>query len=208
MKKEEIYEHAGLGSRLGFGKSSALIVVDMHTGFTDTDKSPFAGNFTKEIVVINKLIKTARKKQIPIIFTVICLDANNEYDAGLWIKKAPSLNKLTNNKELLEIDSRLMLKPEDTIIFKRYPSAFFATNLSTTLTMMRIDTLIITGCTTSGCVRATVVDSLSHGFRPIIPITAVGDRAQEPHESSLFDINSKYGDVLPTEEVLNYISML
>ncbi|MCP4178901.1 MAG: isochorismatase family protein [bacterium] len=208
MKKEEIYENAGLGNHLGFGTSPALLVVDMHKGFTDPDKSPLAGNFTNEIIVINKLIKLSREKNIPIIFTVIDIDASNEYDAGLWIKKAPSLSKLIHNKELLEIDPRLISKPEDTIVLKRYPSAFFATNLSTTLTMMGIDTLIITGCTTSGCVRATVVDSMSHGFIPIIPITAVGDRALEPHESSLFDINSKYGDVLPTKDIINYLVSL
>ena len=204
---KEIYKKAGLGHRLGFGKSPALIVIDMHAAFTNTDISPLAGNFTKEIKAINKLIKAARKNQIPIIFTVIRNNANNENEAGLWVKKVPSLNNLTQNNKLLEIDHRLMFKPEDTIVFKKYPSAFFATDLSTTLTMLGIDTLIITGCTTSGCVRATVVDSISYGFRPIIPISAVGDRALEPHESSLFDINSKYGDVLPTEEVLNYLDI-
>jgi maleamate amidohydrolase len=208
MKKEEIYKNAGLGNRLGFGTSPALLVVDMHKGFTDPDQSLLAADFTNEIIVINKLIKVAREKNIPIIFTIINIDASNGYDAGLWVKKAPSLSKLTKNKELLEIDTRLMSKPEDTIVFKKYPSAFFATNLSTTLTMMDIDTLIITGCTTSGCVRATVVDAMSHGFIPIIPITAVGDRAREPHESSLFDINSKYGDVLPTKDIINYLIKL
>jgi len=94
------------------------------------------------------------------------------------------------------------------VIVKKYASGFFGTYLASTLTMKAVDTLIVTGCTTSGCVRATVMDALAHGFRPIVPLEAVGDRAQEPHEANLFDIGSKYGDVVPTSEVVEYLDHL
>jgi maleamate amidohydrolase len=112
---------------------------------------------------------------------------------------------LISGSELIELDPRLLRAPEDLVIVKQYASAFFGTHLASTLTAKRIDTLIVTGCTTSGCVRASVVDALSHGFRPIVPVESVGDRAQEPHEANLFDIDSKYGDVVPLSEAVAYL---
>jgi nicotinamidase-related amidase len=108
----------------------------------------------------------------------------------------------------VELDPRLNRQPEELVIVKKYASGFFGTYLASTLTMKTVDTLIVTGCTTSGCVRATVMDALAHGFRPIVPLEAVGDRAQAPHEANLFDIGSKYGDVVSVSEVLEYLENL
>lgn len=206
--KNAIYEHAQLGHTLGFGKKPALIVVDFQLGFTVPEQSPLAGNLDAEVAATNELIAAARKKDIPVIFTVVGYDPHRQDDAGLWPEKAPSLRMLTIGSDLVKLDPRLNQEPGDLVITKKYASGFFGTYLASTLTMQSVDTAIVTGCTTSGCVRATVMDALANGFRPIVPIECVGDRAQEPHQANLFDIGAKYGDVMPLEEVLAYLEQL
>ncbi len=206
--KQAIYEHAQLGHRLGFGKKPALIVVDFQLGFTVPEQSPLAGNLDGEVAATNELIAAARKKDIPVIFTVVGYDPHRQDDAGLWPEKAPSLRMLTIGSDLVKLDPRLNHEPGDLVITKKYASGFFGTYLASTLTMQSVDTAIVTGCTTSGCVRATVMDALANGFRPIVPIECVGDRAQEPHQANLFDIGAKYGDVMPLQEVLAYLEQL
>jgi len=206
--KFQIYQRSGLGQRIGFGKRPALLVIDMQIGFTAPERSPLAGNLDSQVAAIRRLIEPMRAKGWPVVYTVVGYEPAHQGDAGLWTAKAPTLRHLKLGSELVEIDPRLARKPEDFVIVKQYPSAFFATHLASTLTAMAIDTLIVTGCTTSGCVRASVIDALSHGFRPIIPVDAVGDRAQEPHDANLFDMDSKYGDVMPLAEVLAYIEGL
>lgn len=206
--KHAIYQHAQIGHKLGYGKRPALVVVDFQIGFTAPERSPLAGNLDAEVAATNKLIVAARKKHVPVIFTVVGYDPHRQDDAGLWPEKAPSLRLLKLGSELVDLDPRLNRAPEDLVIVKKYASGFFGTYLASTLTMKAVDTVVITGCTTSGCVRATVMDALAHGFRPIIPVEAVGDRAQEPHEANLFDIGSKYGDVVPAQEVIDYFDRL
>ena len=206
--KNAIYEHAQLGHTLGFGKKPALIVVDFQLGFTVPEQSPLAGNLDAEVAATNELITAARKKDIPVIFTVVGYDPHRQDDAGLWPEKAPSLRMLTIGSDLVKLDPRLNQEPGDLVITKKYASGFFGTYLASTLTMQSVDTAIVTGCTTSGCVRATVMDALANGFRPIVPIECVGDRAQEPHQANLFDIGAKYGDVMPLQEVLAYLEQL
>ena len=206
--KHTIYERAQLGHKLGFGKKPAVIVVDLQLGFTAPEQSPLAGNLDAEVAATNALIAAARKKHVPVIFTVVGYDEHRQDDAGLWPEKAPALRRLVIGSDLVKLDPRLQHEPGDLVITKKYASGFFGTYLASTLTMQSVDTAIVTGCTTSGCVRATVMDALANGFRPIVPVECVGDRAQEPHEANLFDIGSKYGDVLPLEDVLAYIDQL
>jgi maleamate amidohydrolase len=206
--KYAIYERAQFGHKLGYGKRPALVVVDFQIGFTKPELSPFAGNLDNEVAATNKVIAVARTKNIPIIFTAVAYDPHRQDDAGLWPEKVPSLRMLTLGSELVELDPRLDRKPEDLVIIKKYASGFFGTYLGSTLTMKGVDTLIVTGCTTSGCVRATVMDALNHGFRPIVPLEAIGDRAQEPHEANVFDIGAKYGDVVSVDEVIEYLNSL
>lgn len=206
--KHAIYQRAQLGHTLGYGKRPAIVVVDFQIGFTAPERSPLAGNLDAEVAATSKLITAARKKNVPVIFTVVGYDPHRQDDAGLWPEKVPSLRLLTLGSELVDLDPRLNRSPEDLVIVKKYASGFFGTYLASTLTMRAVDTVIVTGCTTSGCVRATVMDALAHGFRPIIPVEAVGDRAQEPHEANLFDIGSKYGDVVSTQEVIDYLDRL
>jgi nicotinamidase-related amidase len=206
--KHTIYQRAQLGHTLGYGRRPAVAVVDLQIGFTAPERSPLAGNLDAEVAATNTIIAAARKKNVPVIFTVVGYDSNRQDDAGLWPEKAPSLRLLTVGSELVELDPRLDRRPADLVIVKKYASAFFGTYLASTLTMKGVDTLIVTGCTTSGCVRATVMDALAHGFRPIVPLEAVGDRAREPHEANLFDIGAKYGDVVPLSDVIRYLENL
>lgn len=206
--KRSIYSRSGLGHRIGYGKRPALLVVDMQIGFTAPERSPLAGNLDSQVAAINKLIPVARKNGVPMVFTVVGYDPKVPADGGLWPEKAPTLLELKLGSELVELDPRIHRAPEDLLLVKKYASAFLGTPLAATLVTRGVDTLIVTGCTTSGCVRASVVDALSHGFRPIIPHETVGDRAQEPHEASLFDMDSKYGDVVSLSEALAYLEEL
>ena len=206
--KHAIYQRAQLGHTLGYGKKPALVVVDLQLGFTAPEQSPLAGNLDAEVAATNQLIAAARAKAVPIIFTVVGYDPHRQDDAGLWPEKVPSLRLLTLGSQLVELDPRLDRQDHDLLIVKKYASGFFGTYLASTLTMKGVDTLIVTGCTTSGCVRATVMDALANGFRPIVPLEAIGDRAEEPHEANVFDIGAKYGDVVRTSEVIAYLERL
>jgi maleamate amidohydrolase len=203
--KHAIYKRSGLGHRIGYGKRPALLVIDMQIGFTAPEKSPLAGNLDRQVAAINRLISSARKSGTPVVFTVVGYDPQVPGEAGLWPEKAPSLHELKLGSDLVKLDPRIQRKPEDLVLVKKYASAFVGTPLASTLVARSIDTVVVTGCTTSGCVRATVVDALSYGFRPIIPEEGVGDRAQEPHEANLFDMDSKYGDVVPLAEAMAYL---
>ena len=129
-------------------------------------------------------------------------------DAGVFIKKIPSLAVLRKGSLMVEVDSRLQPLPNEIVWSKKAASAFFGTALAATLTACGVDTVIIAGCTTSGCVRASAVDACSYGFRTIVVREAVGDRLPEPHEANLLDIDSKYGDVVSLEEALSHLSKL
>ncbi len=208
MEKENVntvYKHAGLTHQLGFGQRPAVLIVDMQIGFTQPEKSKIAANFDSQIESINKLIGVARLKETPVIFTAIAYDGESQTDGGLWVKKIPTLLSLVQGCELTKIDPRLLTDDRDLKIYKKFASAFFATELYSVLSLQRIDTLIVTGCTTSGCIRATVIDAISYGFHPIIPLEATGDRAQAPHQANISDINAKYGDVVGLDVTLDYL---
>jgi nicotinamidase-related amidase len=203
--KRSIYKRSGLGHRIGYGKHPALLVIDMQIGFTAPEKSPLAGNLDSQVAAIKRLLLAARNSGAPIVFTVVGYDPQVPGDGGLWPEKAPTLLELKLGSDLVKLDPRLERRPEDLLLTKKYASAFLGTPLASTLVSRGVDSVLVTGCTTSGCVRATVMDALAHGFRPIIPEEAVGDRAQEPHEANLFDMDSKYGDVVPLSEALAYL---
>jgi maleamate amidohydrolase len=126
-------------------------------------------------------------------------------DGGAFVRKVPTLRAMTEDNPMTEIVASLAPKPDDIVLVKQYPSAFFATPLASILASLKIDTLILTGCSTSGCVRATAVDGVSSGFNVIVPRECVGDRHPAPHEANLFDINAKYGDVVSKAEVITYL---
>ncbi|MBI1761011.1 MAG: isochorismatase family protein [Acidobacteria bacterium] len=199
----DFYKSRGLAQRVGFGARPALLIVDFIKGFTDL-ASPLASNLDKEIAATKKALNAARKLKLPIAFTTVEYDAGFR-DAGVFIKKVPSLAVLKKGSTWVEVDDRLKPRANEHVLVKKYASAFFGTALASTLTAAGVDTLLLAGCTTSGCVRASAVDGCQHGFRTIVIEECVGDRAQGPHLANLFDINAKYGDVITLAETLAYL---
>ncbi len=200
------YRRKGLAAELGFGREPAVLVVDFIIGFTDRG-SPLAADLESEAEATSRLLDAARAQRVPIFFTTTSYGPDCR-DAGHFLRKVPSLAILQQGSRWVEIDPRFGRRPEETIIDKKYASAFFGTALASTLRALEVDTVLICGCTTSGCIRASVVDALQHGFRPIVPRQCVGDRAPEPHRANLLDIHGKYGDVVELEEVLTYLDNL
>lgn len=191
--------------RLGFGKKSALVVIDLLKGYTTEGAPLYAPGVVRCVREMPELLKIARQKKIPIFHTQVRYDPVNFADGGVWIKKAPVLRDLVEGNSFAEICDEVKPAAGEILITKNYASCFFGTSLAATLTALGVDTLIITGCTTSGCVRASAVDTVQHGFRPIVVRECVGDRHDDPHNANLFDINAKYGDVVGKAEVIEYL---
>jgi nicotinamidase-related amidase len=200
------YRSRGLAGRVGFGQHPAVLVIDFIVGFTDPE-SPLASDLSSELAATLTVLEAARNRTVPVYFTTTVYESDL-MDAGLFLRKVPSLATLARGTRWIEIDPQLQRRFSEPVIEKKYASAFFGTHLASTLTASGIDTLIVTGCTTSGCVRATVVDALQHGFRAIVPRECVGDRAPGQHEANLIDIDGKYGDVVDQPTVLSFLESL
>lgn len=200
------YAAKGLAGKIGFGRRPAVLVVDLILGFT-RPASPLGSELEAEVEATRRLLDVARSVDIPVFFTTTAY-ASNLRDAGLFVRKVPSLAVLKQGSEEVELDPRLERRPQETLIEKKYASAFFGTALASELTALGVDTVVVCGATTSGCIRATVVDALQHGFRPIVPAECVGDRSSEAHRANLTDIQGKYGDVLDLDDVLSQIKNL
>jgi nicotinamidase-related amidase len=194
----------GFGGRGGFGRRPALVVIDMTLGFTDP-QSPLACDLEGPVAEIQKLLEAARRVEIPIVFTTVAYRESDKLTAATFIDKVPALLTLEAGTRWAEIDPRIAPQKTEPVLNKLFASGFFGTGLSSLLTAAGIDTLIITGASTSGCVRATAVDALQYGFRPVVPREAVGDRNEQAHEANLYDIDAKYGDVVPMGKVLEYL---
>lgn len=203
---QQDYQRKGLAQAVGFGEKPAVVVVDFIKSFTDP-ASALGANFDAEVEATARLLAVARRKRVPTVFTTVAYDPNFR-EAGVFVKKLPALKLLVKGSEAVEVDPRLGKEPDEHLLVKSYASAFFGTALGSLLVSQGVDTVIVTGCTTSGCVRATAVDSMQCGFRTIVPRQCVGDRAEMPHEANLFDINAKYGDVVDLDEVLGYLNSL
>lgn len=202
--RERIYERAGMDNAMGYGDSPALVVVDLQKGFTDPECA-LGGDLTAVVERAGRLIEAAHAGDVPVVFTRIVTDHPEGADLGIWIEKIPTLEVLAAGGEWAELDDRLPRADDDYRLDKKQASAFHETELDSMLTAWGVDTVVVSGCTTSGCIRASAVDACSHGYRPIVPEEGVGDRAEGPHEANLFDIHSKYGDVRPVEEVIEYL---
>lgn len=196
----ETYRRRGLAGGMGFGRRPAVVVVDLILGFTDP-ASPLGSDLDSVVAATARLLEAARAHRRPVLFTTTAYGPSMA-DAGLFPRKVPSLETLQQGSPWVELDPRLGRLPSETLIEKKYASAFFATALAPELTARRVDTVLICGATTSGCIRATAVDALQHGFRPIVPEPCVGDRSEEPHRANLRDIEGKYGDVVGLEVAL------
>jgi maleamate amidohydrolase len=191
--------------RLGFGRKTALLVIDLLQGYTIKGAPLFAPGVVKAVAEMPELLKAARARKMPIIHTRVLYNPSDFIDGGVWIKKAPVLKGLVPGNRYAKFCRGVEPAKGELVITKNYASCFFGTSLAATLTAMGADTVLITGCTTSGCIRASAVDAVQHGFRPIVIRECVGDRHDGPHEANLFDINAKYGDVIGKAEALKYI---
>jgi nicotinamidase-related amidase len=200
----EFFASRGFGLRMGFGERPAVAVIDFMNGFTDASM-PLGANLDREIEATRQVLAAARQAQTPIYYTACIYDEPDFADAGVWRLKQSGIRSLAAGTTAVELDSRLERRSDEAIIVKKYASAFFGTDFVTRLNARRVDTLIITGCTTSGCVRATAVDSLQLGIRPVVVREAVGDRAEAPHPQGLFDLDQKYADVVGVDEVVEYL---
>ncbi|AQZ54380.1 MULTISPECIES: isochorismatase family protein [Alphaproteobacteria] len=198
---EQAFKARGFGQTIGFGRRSALVVIDVIKGFTNPDL-PLGADLSSQIVAINALIADFAARREPVFFTTVRYDEPDLSDAGIWPLKQGGLKTLAASGDGAELDPRLSLAAGERTLVKKYASSFFGTDLSSRLVAEGVDTLVITGCTTSGCVRATAVDSLQNGFRPIVVREAVGDRSQPAHEQSLLDLQAKYADVVSLDAAL------
>lgn len=200
----QVYERAGLGQSITLGSRPAVLVVDFSCGFTDP-ACTLGSELTAEVEATRQLLDAARAKGLPVVYTTIGYEANGK-DGGLWLQKVPALGDLQLGGHWVEIDPRLEPREDETVILKKGASAFFGTNLASVLISQHVDSVILCGATTSGCIRATAVDLLQYGFPAIVPRDCVGDRAQAPHEANLFDIQAKYADVVGLEEALAFVA--
>jgi maleamate amidohydrolase len=197
---EDVYSRQTFGQPLGFGKRPALLIVDFVNGFLDPQH--FGGGSIADAACMTvPLLAAARTAGVPVVFTRIVY-AEDGSNAGVWCEKVPRLKILTESSSASQVISELEPRPSEYVIRKTQASAFFGTDLAAYLVYKGVDSLIIAGCTTSGCVRASVVDAISHNLRPIVVADCVGDRAQGPHEANLFDIGQKYADVVSADEVV------
>ena len=201
---EEFFRQRGFGIKIGFGERPALMVIDMVKGFTDPSM-PLGAKLDDQLEAQKPLVAVAHERNIPVIFSTVTYDEADVKDAGIWALKQKGAQTLTAGSEAVKVDNRLDMRPSDILLVKKYASCFFGTDLVPRLNSRRIDTLILTGCTTSGCVRATAVDAVQNGFRPMVVREAVGDRSVAAHEQSLFDLNAKYADVVSLDETLQYL---
>ena len=197
------YERKGFSARSGYGTRPALLVVDFINGFTDPGTG-LGGDYGAELAVTAKLLEEFRARALPVFFTTVAYEPHLR-DGGQFIAKVPALSILVKGSDWVKVDERIRPRPSERVVLKKYASAFFDTRLEMELQGLGVDTVVIVGCTTSGCIRASAIDSMQNGFRTVVVRNAVGDRAQTPHEVNLFDIDAKYGDVVSSRDVFEYL---
>lgn len=189
---------------LGLGRRPAVLVVDFIEGFTHRE-SPLGGDWDREVAATSRLVEAGRRAGAPVIFTTVELQAA-DLETSLLCLKTPRINVLLAGSRWTAVDPRLNPRDEDLVIAKQHGSAFFGTSLAARLGAMNIDTLLVAGCVTSGCVRASVVDAVQSGFRTAVVREAAGDRSVLAHEANLMDIEQRYGDVIDLDEALRYLA--
>lgn len=194
----------GFHGRAGFGSRPALVVIDVNVGFTSPE-SPLVCDLEEVVAAIRTLLGEARQAGIPVVFTTVSYTEGEKRTAAAFLDKIPALLTLEAGSPWVEIDPRIAPREDEPVLNKLFASAFFGTALSSLLAANGCDSLIVTGASTSGCVRATVVDAIQHGYRPIVPREAVGDRNPDAHAANLYDIDTKYGDVVSLAEVVEHL---
>lgn len=205
---KENYARGGFGKTLAPGRRPALLVIDFVRAYL-VPTSPLYAGVEQARTDCERLLKAARAADIPVIHTNVVYQTGGR-DGGVFFRKIPALScfEAGAHPDLAAFAEGLEPIAGETVISKQYASAFFGTSLASTLTALGVDTVLIAGLSTSGCVRASAVDCCQHGFIPIVVREAVGDRAPGPHEANLFDLQAKYAEVVSLEEVLPYLAHL
>lgn len=205
MRYRRGVQFVGFHGRAGMGRRPALVVVDVNRGFTDPG-SPLVCDLDAVVAAISRLLGGFRAAQLPVAFTTVAYDEAGKRAAAVFIEKIPALLTLEAGSAWAEIDTRIAPLPDEPVFTKLWASAFHGTAFASFLTTNHCDSLVVTGASTSGCVRATAVDALQHGYRVVVPREAVGDRNPAAHEANLYDIDTKYGDVISLADTLALIS--
>ena len=203
---QENYAEAGFGQTLGFGERPALLMVDFVKAYLVEDSPLYAG---VETVRDNcaSLLAAARSAGIPVLHTNVSYQPGGA-DGGLFMRKLPLLKVFEEGSPLGDFVDGLEPAAGETVITKQFASGFFGTELANILSSLDVDTVLIAGVTTSGCVRATALDALQNGFAPVVVRDAVGDRNPAPHEANLFDLQAKYADVISLSEAIEYLERI
>jgi maleamate amidohydrolase len=194
------------GKTVGFGKRPALLLIDFVRGYFDRSCDLYAG-VEAELASALRIREAAHAAGIPVILTNVVYHPQ-AIDGGRFFEKSKPLRYFLAGNPMGEWPAGLTPRPNELVISKQYPSAFFGTSLASTLTSLGIDNVILTGLTTSGCVRATCVDAMSHGFITTVVRDACGDRHPAPHEANLFDMNAKYADVVSEDDVIAHLKSI
>ncbi|MBO6610052.1 MAG: isochorismatase family protein [Altererythrobacter sp.] len=192
--------------KAGFGSYPALLMVDFVQAYFDPDCELYAG-VDNALQSALRVREAAHEANIPVVLTNVVYH-DSGIDGGRFFEKVRPLRHFLEGSPMGDWPKGLAPTDRELIISKQYPSAFFGTSLASTLTAMGVDNVILTGLTTSGCVRASCVDSMSHGFITTVVRDACGDRHSDPHEANLFDMHAKYADVVTEKEILDYLSAL
>ncbi|WP_372740834.1 N-carbamoylsarcosine amidohydrolase [Neptunomonas sp.] len=193
-------------NRIGFGRKSALISIDFMQAYTTPGAPLYAPGVVDAVSKAGEVLAFARNAGALVIHTNIRYKAPHFEDGGVWLKKAPVMKDMVEGNPLADFCETTLPEANELVISKQYPSAFFGTSLASNLVSQGVDTIVLIGCSTSGCIRATAVDGVQHGFRVMVIRDCVGDRHPAPHEANLFDIDSKYGDVINQEDYLNHLA--
>lgn len=208
MSEEDLLENyrRAYNVKVGFGQRPALVLIDFCQGYFDPDCDLYAGA-EDALASALRVREAARLARIPVILTNVSYHPSG-IDGGRFFEKAPPLRYFIEGNPMGAFAKGLEPREDELVITKQYPSAFFGTTLVSTLTAMGIDSVLLAGLTTSGCVRASCVDSVSHGFRTAVIADACGDRHEAPHQANLFDMNAKYADVVSEEETISFLQQL
>jgi maleamate amidohydrolase len=193
--------------QLGFGKRPCLIVIDMIRSYTEPSSSLYAPTYHKITSAVVRLLAVVRGYDVPVVFTTLSYDQQHQ-QGGHFLRKITALQQLTRQPELSELQEGLHPLSGEQVFAKQYASAFFGTSLLSFLNYRRADSLIITGVSTSGCVRATATDAMQYGLIPMVVMDAVGDRSEEIHRANLYDLQMKYADIYTSDDIINHLKKL
>lgn len=196
------------GQRIGFGRKPALLLIDFMQGYTTPDAPLYAPDVVDAVQQTAGLLEQARSLGIPVVHTNIRYQPKHFADGGIWVQKAPVMKDMVEGNPLAAFCPQVAPRDDEPVVSKQYASAFFGTSLASLLHAKGVDTVVLAGCSTSGCIRASAVDAVQHGFRTIVVRECVADRHPAPHEANLFDIDSKYGDVVSRQEAMEQLARL